>query len=133
MLFPHATLVVTHAGMGTIMAAFASGVPMLCMPFGRDQAGNAAKVEALNAGKSIAPDVSIEEIRSAVEEILSSDSLRAGAQRMAEIVAGYRSPRSGDRGARESSYFFPIGAEHPCERTHPILKRRSAEFRQSET
>lgn len=63
---------------------------MLCMPFGRDQTGNAAKVEALNAGKSIAPDASIEEIRSAVEEILSSDTLRAGAQRMAEVVAGYR-------------------------------------------
>lgn len=90
MLFPRATLVVTHAGMGTVMAAFASGVPMLCMPFGRDQTGNAAKVEALNAGKSIAPDASIEEIRSAVEEILSSDNLRAGAQRMAEIVTGYR-------------------------------------------
>ncbi len=90
MLFPHATLVVNHAGMGTVMAAFASGVPMLCMPCGRDQTGNAAKVEALNAGKSIAPDASVEEIRSAVEEILGSDALRAGARRMAEIVAGYR-------------------------------------------
>jgi MGT family glycosyltransferase len=88
-VLPHASLVVTHGGMGTVMAAFASGVPMLCMPLGRDQPGNAERVEALGAGRTIASDASVEELRDAVMDVLGSDALRAGARRMAEIVAGY--------------------------------------------
>ncbi len=90
MVLPHAAMVVTHGGMGTVMAAFAYGVPMLCMPLGRDQPGNAERVEALGAGRAIAPDASVEAVRAAVVDVLGSDVLRAGARRMAEIVAGYR-------------------------------------------
>ncbi len=89
-VLPHASLVVTHGGMGTVMAAFAHGVPMLCMPLGRDQLGNAEMVAVLRAGRTIAADASTEEVRSAVVDALGSDALRVGARRMAEIVAGYK-------------------------------------------
>jgi len=88
-VLPQASLVVTHGGMGTIMAAFQHGVPMLCMPLGRDQPGNAARVEALGAGRTIAQDASIEEIRGTIVDALGSDPLRTAARRMAGIVAGY--------------------------------------------
>ncbi len=51
-LLPHASLVVTHAGLGTVMMALAHGVPMLCAPLGRDQFFNASRVEALGVGGS---------------------------------------------------------------------------------
>ena len=85
----HAALIVTHAGMGTINAALTHGVPMLCLPFGRDQPGNASRVEALGAGRAIARDASVEQVRSAVSDILRDERFRAGAQRMAEVIAGY--------------------------------------------
>ena len=93
-VLPHASLVVTHAGMGTVMAALAYGVPMLCIPLDRDQPKNAERVRALGAGNAIASDAPVEVVRAAIVEALGSEELRAGAKRMAEIVASY------GRGAR---------------------------------
>lgn len=90
-VMPHARVVVTHGGMGTIMAAFAFGVPLLCMPLGRDQPVNAARVEALGAGRTIPSDAPDEAVRAAILEVLGSDALRASARRMAEIVTSYES------------------------------------------
>jgi MGT family glycosyltransferase len=42
-LLPDCALVVTHAGFGTVMAVLAHGVPLLCLPMGRDQHENAAR------------------------------------------------------------------------------------------
>jgi MGT family glycosyltransferase len=50
-VLPHADLVVTHAGLGTVHAALASGVPLLCIPDGRDQNDNAARVVAAGVGR----------------------------------------------------------------------------------
>ena len=55
-VLPKASLVVTHAGLGTVMTALSSGVPLLCLPMGRDQFFNAAQVEALGAGRMIPAD-----------------------------------------------------------------------------
>ena len=52
-LLPHAQLVVTHGGIGTIMAAFDAGVPLVCLPLGRGQPGNAARVAELGAGVAL--------------------------------------------------------------------------------
>jgi MGT family glycosyltransferase len=85
----HATLAITHAGIGTINAALTHGVPMVLLPFGRDQPGNAARVEALGAGRVIDRDTSVDQIRAAVSDVLRDDHLRAGARHMAEIMTGY--------------------------------------------
>ncbi len=47
-----AELVVAHGGTGTLLAAFAAGLPVLCVPLGRDQPDNARRValERLAAG-----------------------------------------------------------------------------------
>jgi len=44
-ILPHAAGVVTHAGHSTVMAALAHGVPLVCMPMGRDQDTNAERVD----------------------------------------------------------------------------------------
>ena len=49
-VFPDADLVITHAGHGTVLRALACGVPLLCIPIGRDQADNSVKVEMQGCG-----------------------------------------------------------------------------------
>lgn len=89
-VMPHASAVVTHGGMGTIMAAFTFGVPALCLPLGRDQHVNSASVERLGAGRAMDVESPPEKIGEAVEGLLASNELRAGAVRMADVVASYR-------------------------------------------
>jgi MGT family glycosyltransferase len=88
-VMPRCSIVVTHAGHGTIMAALSAGVPLLCMPMGRDQHENAARVEACGAGRSIANESDASTIRGAIEEILAEPSYRAAARRMASFIALY--------------------------------------------
>jgi len=86
MVLPHAAVVVTHAGMGTVMAALTNGVPLLCMPMGRDQDANSAQVEACGAGRTISSDSTAEEVQIALREMLASRRYIGGAQRMADII-----------------------------------------------
>ncbi|MDF2967963.1 MAG: glycosyltransferase, family [Nocardioidaceae bacterium] len=92
---PHATilsrasLVITHAGLGTTLAALGRGVPLLCTPMGRDQFFNAEQVQALDAGRMLLPDSTSDEIARAAEEVLGNDRFTAGAKRMAVTMADY--------------------------------------------
>jgi MGT family glycosyltransferase len=85
-VFPHAALFITHAGLSGLSAALSFGVPMLCMPLGRDQPANAARVEAVNAGRVLPPDSAPEAIAAAVSEILGDRRYTSGAQRIAALI-----------------------------------------------
>ncbi|HEY5858104.1 MAG TPA: nucleotide disphospho-sugar-binding domain-containing protein [Aldersonia sp.] len=61
-ILPSASLVITHAGLGTTMAELGRGVPLLCTPMGRDQFFNAEQVQALGAGRMLRPDSSSDAI-----------------------------------------------------------------------
>lgn len=50
-LLRRATLMITHAGLGTVKECIAAGVPMLAFPAGYDQPGNAARIERHGLGK----------------------------------------------------------------------------------
>ena len=69
-IVPGAAVVVCHAGLGTILAALRHGVPVVCIPLGRDQHANAAAVVAAGAGRTLALDVSADDIRAAVGALL---------------------------------------------------------------
>lgn len=88
-VFPQADLVITHAGMGTLMAAFAVGVPVLCLPLGRDQTINADLVAELGLGSVLSPDAAPEQIRQAAEEALGSGEISAAVKTMATAIAAY--------------------------------------------
>jgi UDP:flavonoid glycosyltransferase YjiC (YdhE family) len=81
-VLPAADLVVTHGGLGTVLAALRYGVPMLCLPLGREQPENARAVERLGAGRVLSPDVSADDIRNAVRDLLGSSVYRLAAQQM---------------------------------------------------
>lgn len=88
-LLPHASLVITHGGLGTVMTALSHGVPLICVPMGRDQFFNAGRVAQLGAGRIVAFDADAQSISSAVRGVLDDSSSRDGAKRMANVIAGY--------------------------------------------
>ena len=91
-VLPHAALVVCHGGHSTVMGALAHGVPLVCMPMGRDQDEIAERLEACRAGRTVARDASAAELRAAVADVLGTPSYRASAQRMAELMRREESP-----------------------------------------
>ena len=80
-----AACVVCHAGMGITQKALAHGVPVVAVPFGRDQPEVARRVEVARAGvrlpvRRLTPD----RLRAAVRHAIG---LRAGAERIAAAFA----------------------------------------------
>ena len=86
-VLPHAALVVTHAGWQTVNAALADGVPLLCVPDGRDQPDNAARVLACGAGVRARKKTSVRKLRRAIAEALADPALKQGANAMAQALA----------------------------------------------
>jgi MGT family glycosyltransferase len=86
-VLPHVQAVVTHAGHGTTIAALAAGVPVLCMPMGRDQPGVAARAVASGAGLRLASSASVHEIRAKLAQLLQDPGYRDAAGRLAGAIA----------------------------------------------
>ena len=78
-VLPHADVVVTHAGLGTVAAALHRGVPLVCAPIARDQHLNAARVAALGAGIDLGPAPTAGDVAGAVSAVLSEESYRRAA------------------------------------------------------
>jgi MGT family glycosyltransferase len=85
-LLPEAAAVVTHAGHGTVIRSLAAGTPLLCLPMGRDQNDNAARVVARGAGLRLSPRSSLKSIRNAVLEILESPRYREKARELRKLI-----------------------------------------------
>jgi MGT family glycosyltransferase len=112
-LLRQASLVITHAGHGTVIRALAAGVPMLCMPMGRDQNDNAARVFARGVGLRLSPKAATEKIRTVVEQLLhdptymqrahelgqqiTRDAMESPAVEILENVAGSRVSRNAQK------------------------------------
>jgi MGT family glycosyltransferase len=87
MVLPDCALVITHAGLGTVMAALAHGVPLLCLPMGREQHDNAARVAACGAGCVLTPDADMGAISQAICTMLAAPEYRTAARHMATTIA----------------------------------------------
>jgi UDP:flavonoid glycosyltransferase YjiC (YdhE family) len=78
--------VVTHAGHGTVIRALANGVPLVCIPMGRDQPGNAARVVARGAGLRLTPKADVAAIRDTIQHVFSDPKFRESAQRLGKAI-----------------------------------------------
>jgi MGT family glycosyltransferase len=87
-LLPRAAAVITHAGHGTVIKALAAGVPMVCLPHGRDQGDNAVRVVATGAGLRLSRRSSTTTIRDGVQRVLGEPAFGDSARRMADRIAG---------------------------------------------
>jgi UDP:flavonoid glycosyltransferase YjiC (YdhE family) len=94
----HCDVVVSHGGHNTVLAALSFGLPMVVVPFFADQSSNAARVEALGAGRvipgtSLTPDA----LGEAVRDVLRNERYRDNAVRLREDM---RSVPGLERGVR---------------------------------
>ena len=84
-LLERAACVVCHAGMGITQKALAHGVPVVAIPFGRDQPEVARRVETAGAGVRLpARKLTSERLREAVQQAIER---RRGAERIAAAFA----------------------------------------------
>ena len=105
LLLPHCTAVVCHAGAGTIIGALAYGVPLVCLPRGADQFGNAEAVARVGAGLMLSPDrASAAQIRAAVQQVLDEPTYAAKATDLRSMIERLPDPADvvADLGQRTS-------------------------------
>lgn len=83
------TLVINHAGHGIVSKAMTHGVPMVLLPWDRDQPGVAARAEALGVAQVVHRHlVSPETVRQAVETVLQEPGYRETAARVSTRLKG---------------------------------------------
>jgi MGT family glycosyltransferase len=80
----HTDVLVTHGGHGTVMKGLVAGVPIVCMPTGRDQPDNAARLVYRGAGVKISKKASAAKIAAAIQQVLDDPSFRLAATRLGE-------------------------------------------------
>ena len=85
-VLPHAAVMVTQCGIGTLSKALARGVPLVCIPILGDQHDNAARVVARRAGVRLNSRASPREIRCALERVLSDQTFRINAAHLATAM-----------------------------------------------
>ena len=86
-VLPKVDLVVTHAGWQTVNAALSCGVPLVCIPDGRDQPDNANRVLSVGAGVRLNKRASSNKIRRVVGQALQDSSLKRRAELMATALS----------------------------------------------
>ncbi len=92
-VLPRCDLVITHGGSGTTLGALAQGVPLLFIPQGADQWSNAERVVAAGAGRSIlVGDLSADELRTAVVDLLNDRDYANAAHRISTQIAAMPAP-----------------------------------------
>ena len=82
-VMPFAVLLISHAGHGSVMRALWHGLPMILVPWGRDQRGVAARAEQLGAAAVIPRELFTEErLATAVRRMMGNC---AGREKLAAI------------------------------------------------
>ena len=87
-VLPRMAAVISHGGLSTITAALTAGVPLLCIPQGRDQSNNAERVAASGVGRALATSASSVQITRALRELLADPAALREARRFADVIAG---------------------------------------------
>ncbi len=92
-ILPVCSLVVSHGGSGTFLAALDHGLPQLCLPQAADQFGNAEHGTRAGVALRLPPqEVSRDSVRNAVERLLSEPSYRTNATRTQTELRAMPSP-----------------------------------------
>lgn len=89
---PRVDVVVTHGGLGTITTALAYGKPLVCIPMGRDQGDNAARVTYRGTGVICSSKTSAAQLQRAIRRTLDEPGFRERAQRLAADIARESDP-----------------------------------------
>ena len=96
-VFSQASAVVTHGGHGTVIRALRQGIPLVCVPMGRDQGDDAARVVARGAGLRLSKGASMAKIREAIRRVVDDPSFRQGAYALSLAIGADIRERRGVR------------------------------------
>lgn len=86
-ILKRAVLVITHAGLNTVLESLCEGVPLVAVPLANDQPGVAARVKARGACVVVPRrKLSAERLRKAVEQVLRDSRYREAAQTLQKTI-----------------------------------------------
>ncbi|MFM7425871.1 MAG: glycosyltransferase [Elainella sp.] len=86
-LIERSQVVVTHAGMNTVLTALGCGVPLVAIPITNEQPGIASRLARTKAGKTLQLSKLNEiTLRTAISEVLSESSYRDNAQQLQKLI-----------------------------------------------
>jgi MGT family glycosyltransferase len=86
-LIERASVIVTHAGMNTVLGALSSGVPLVAIPVTNEQPGIATRIARTGAGEVVPlARLSVSRLRAAIERVLTEDSYKKNASRLQEAI-----------------------------------------------
>ncbi|MGH2833807.1 MAG: glycosyltransferase, partial [Solirubrobacteraceae bacterium] len=119
-LLDRAAIMITHSGHGSVIAALAHGVPLLCVPFARDQRDIALRAVATGAAVTLRPTgLTARKLSRAVQRVLEQPRYKEAARKMQASLAT-------EHGARHAAEEIVAVASqsHGCTRSHrPNLAR----------
>jgi UDP:flavonoid glycosyltransferase YjiC (YdhE family) len=110
-VLPRATCVVCHGGMGITQRALAAGVPVVVVPFGRDQLETGRRVDVAGAGVCLAPGrlsgprllgavLSATERRDGAARVSRAYLAAGGARAAADAIRAHSDDRGAGSGSR---------------------------------
>jgi UDP:flavonoid glycosyltransferase YjiC (YdhE family) len=118
-ILKRAALVITHAGLNTVLESLAEGVPLVALPLGNDQPGVAARVKAHGAGIVIPQQkLTVKKLRTAVRTVLEDGKYRAAAQ---WLKNAFRQVGGLNRAADVIEQALRIGAERQSGRRESVV------------
>ncbi len=86
-LIERSTVVVTHAGMNTVLTALGCGIPLVAIPITNEQPGIAARLARTKAGITLQlGKLNETTLRTAISEVLAQSSYRNNAQRLQKMI-----------------------------------------------
>jgi MGT family glycosyltransferase len=91
-VLPRTSLVITHAGHGTLMGALEHGVPLLCLPCTQDQFDNAHRAAELGAGLELPGHSTVDVLREAVQKLLNTRGYLESARQLRECILAEHNP-----------------------------------------
>jgi UDP:flavonoid glycosyltransferase YjiC (YdhE family) len=80
------SVVISQGGHGTVTRSLINALPLLILPMGRDQADNAARVEAKGAGLRLPPTATEAEIAAAVNRLIAEPQFKMVAGLLGEAI-----------------------------------------------
>jgi UDP:flavonoid glycosyltransferase YjiC (YdhE family) len=87
-VLPHCSAVITHGGHGTVMKALIAGVPLVVVPLGRDQPGNAARMIRVGAGVRLRKNASVGALRAAAARLAAERDDNRAVDELEQVAAG---------------------------------------------
>ena len=86
-ILKRADLVITHAGINTVLESLSEGVPLVAIPLGNDQPGVAARLKARRAGVAVSRHrLTAARLRQAIRLVLEDRQYRDSALELQQIL-----------------------------------------------